>query len=310
MTQDVAQRKPAFADEVTLSYSNSVKKLFGPLVARYANRPNGYVRIQRFGYNATGTDRAPKALLTLVDSPKDVIHNLAIRNIDHIQDQLRQIERQKYRIVSTELTDPVTSLPTTSIQLLPRHDLRPHQLGYLNAKEIRLQTLRHKYQKSLRSYPIARELESKLWRDGVIKQLESQRSALMTELQTQGKHKSDKELDRKKKRAESLGLLIESGGRVSVRVETPWKETLKRADTPLANPPVKRQHTSMDARTSKDGISNRDGRRKVLIKDEQALISTQEGSAAKQVPATTPQKSEGTVSGFFKRMGIDWSRWV
>lgn len=45
-----------------------LRKLFGPLAERYAQRPGGYTRIVRAGYRVG--DAAPMAILELVDAPE------------------------------------------------------------------------------------------------------------------------------------------------------------------------------------------------------------------------------------------------
>jgi hypothetical protein len=51
--------------------------LFSELAARYADRPGGYTRIQKFGYREG--DHAPRAILQLVDGPRDTRFHLAAR---------------------------------------------------------------------------------------------------------------------------------------------------------------------------------------------------------------------------------------
>src|SRR5690606_22281532 len=45
-----------------------LRKLFGPLAERYAQRPGGYTRIVRAGFRVG--DAAPMAILELVDAPE------------------------------------------------------------------------------------------------------------------------------------------------------------------------------------------------------------------------------------------------
>ncbi|BEJ17057.1 hypothetical protein CspHIS471_0604580 [Cutaneotrichosporon sp. HIS471] len=52
-------------------------KVFGQLAERYADRPGGYTRIQRFGKRPG--DNAPVAILSLVDGPRDLKFEMAAR---------------------------------------------------------------------------------------------------------------------------------------------------------------------------------------------------------------------------------------
>jgi large subunit ribosomal protein L17 len=54
-------------------------KLFGTFAERYAERPGGYTRIHKFG-NRPG-DNAPRAILELVDNPRDLRWELTARAV-------------------------------------------------------------------------------------------------------------------------------------------------------------------------------------------------------------------------------------
>jgi large subunit ribosomal protein L17 len=54
-------------------------KLFGALAERYADRPGGYTRIHKFG-NRLG-DNAPRAILELVDNPRDLRWEMTARAV-------------------------------------------------------------------------------------------------------------------------------------------------------------------------------------------------------------------------------------
>jgi len=56
-----------------------LSKLFGTFAARYANRPGGYTRIHKFG-NRPG-DNAPRAILELVDNPRDLRWEMTSRAV-------------------------------------------------------------------------------------------------------------------------------------------------------------------------------------------------------------------------------------
>lgn len=61
------------------SRTNLLPKVFGALAERYADRPGGYTRIQRFGKRPG--DNAPVAILSLVDGPRDVKFEMAARAV-------------------------------------------------------------------------------------------------------------------------------------------------------------------------------------------------------------------------------------
>ncbi|TPX36301.1 hypothetical protein SmJEL517_g01629 [Synchytrium microbalum] len=297
---DVAQRHPLAEDEISATYNSTLKKLFGPLVARYSTRPSGYVRIQRYGFNEPGSDHAPKALVTLVDSPNDVIHSLAAKNIKTLHDELRKLEQAKYNAVTIQLTDPVTGLPTTSVQLRPRHDLNPKQLGHLNAKEIRLQTLLRKYDKSMASFPAARAAEAR-WRKTLIKQAEGKRDALEEELIADWNQVGDAGMDQKKvKMARSLGLKMEEGG-IITRTSPPWEQAIRKADGPK---------TAISSSRSIPNAPFSKASQKAAI-EEAAAESSQAAAPTKADEVDkAEEKPKGAVSGFLKRIGVDWSRWT
>lgn len=54
-------------------------KLFGTFAERYADRPGGYTRIHKFG-NRPG-DNAPRAILELVDNPRDLRWEMTARAV-------------------------------------------------------------------------------------------------------------------------------------------------------------------------------------------------------------------------------------
>ena len=56
-----------------------VPKLFSELAQRYAERPGGYTRIHKFG-NRPG-DKAPHAILELVDNPRDLRFQMTARAV-------------------------------------------------------------------------------------------------------------------------------------------------------------------------------------------------------------------------------------
>lgn len=67
------------ADEHFIAPKSLLPKLFTTLSARYAERPGGYTRLQRYG-NRQG-DNAPLAILSLVDGPRDLKFEMAARTV-------------------------------------------------------------------------------------------------------------------------------------------------------------------------------------------------------------------------------------
>lgn len=66
-----------------------VPKLFNVFAERYSNRPGGYTRIHKFG-NRPG-DNAPRAILELVDNPRDLRLEMTSRAIgwEMLKDKLK-----------------------------------------------------------------------------------------------------------------------------------------------------------------------------------------------------------------------------
>lgn len=56
-----------------------LSKVFDTLAQRYRDRPGGYTRIYRYGQRPG--DNAPKAILELVDGPKDTKFELTARKV-------------------------------------------------------------------------------------------------------------------------------------------------------------------------------------------------------------------------------------
>jgi large subunit ribosomal protein L17 len=54
-------------------------KVFDTLATRYRNRPGGYTRIYKYGHRPG--DNAPKAILELVDGPRDTKFEMAARKV-------------------------------------------------------------------------------------------------------------------------------------------------------------------------------------------------------------------------------------
>ncbi|KAG6897351.1 hypothetical protein C0992_002277 [Termitomyces sp. T32_za158] len=72
-----------------LLQSSLVPKLFTTFAERYANRPGGYTRIHKLG-NRPG-DNAPRAVLELVDNPRDLRWEMTARSVgwEVVKERLR-----------------------------------------------------------------------------------------------------------------------------------------------------------------------------------------------------------------------------
>ena len=74
-----------------------LKKLFGPLRERYANRPGGYTRVLRI--EPLKEDQAPSAILELVDGPKDMRFAMTARTVAHLKRERKELNEMTKRNV-------------------------------------------------------------------------------------------------------------------------------------------------------------------------------------------------------------------
>jgi large subunit ribosomal protein L17 len=72
-----------------------VKKLFGPLRERYANRPGGYTRLLLI--EPLKEDQAPSAILELVDGPKDMRFAMTARTISKCEKDGKELNEMTQR---------------------------------------------------------------------------------------------------------------------------------------------------------------------------------------------------------------------
>ncbi|KAI8827046.1 uncharacterized protein EV422DRAFT_23374 [Fimicolochytrium jonesii] len=142
-----------FVDRITF------QKLRGPLAARYAARKGGYTRLHRYGFRGLASDRAPLAIIELVDNPNDIVHGMAQKHRPSILDQLEQVQSQLYKKTIVPIHDPVSGNKVDIVQFADRHDVTGSQKWKLNEREKALSKRLAKMQKSLASYPKAREAE-------------------------------------------------------------------------------------------------------------------------------------------------------
>lgn len=101
-----------------------VSKVFGPLQERYANRPGGYTRIHKIG-NRPG-DNAPRAVLELVDNPRDLKMEMTARAVgwEMLKDRLSRARTHEYGT----LAEKVANEGTKGVQGLIERE-REIQLG-------------------------------------------------------------------------------------------------------------------------------------------------------------------------------------
>jgi REP element-mobilizing transposase RayT len=87
-------------------------KLMTVIVNRYENQSFGYLRVLKNGFRASGSDRAPLAILEFVGNPNDIVYlvyHMAKKQSKKIVEQLKQVEAQKYSLKKFVLRDPVTA---------------------------------------------------------------------------------------------------------------------------------------------------------------------------------------------------------
>ncbi|KAJ3184660.1 hypothetical protein HDU87_004063 [Geranomyces variabilis] len=142
-----------FVDHITFN------KLRGPLMARYATRKGGYTRLHLNGHRGLASDRAPLAIIELVDNPNDIIHGLAKLHLPKLQTQLAQVESQLYTRSVIPIQDPVTGESAHVVRLEDRHDVSGRVKEKLTGKEKALLKMIGKMRKALESYPQARAAE-------------------------------------------------------------------------------------------------------------------------------------------------------
>lgn len=74
-----------------------LKKLFGPLRERYADRPGGYTRVLRI--EPLKEDQAPSAILELVDGPKDMRFAMTARTVAKLKREGKELNEMTQRNV-------------------------------------------------------------------------------------------------------------------------------------------------------------------------------------------------------------------
>ncbi|KAI8919747.1 ribosomal protein L17 [Entophlyctis helioformis] len=143
------------------SQERSVPKLMKTLAERYQDRPGGYLRIIRNGYNSSGSDRAPRAIVELVNNSKDLMHKSAKVHGDLIVKQLQDIEGIKYHRETVTLVDPLTGTPVEVFKLQERGDLNGAERKRLTAKEVAIHKRLAKLRTSLSTFESARTRDAR-----------------------------------------------------------------------------------------------------------------------------------------------------
>ncbi|KAJ3016284.1 hypothetical protein HKX48_004131 [Thoreauomyces humboldtii] len=152
--QDLRKAKDLlFVDHITFN------KLRGPLMARYATRRGGYTRLHMNGFRGLASDRAPLAIIELVDNPNDIIHGLAKMHLPKLRSQLADVEKKLYTRTVIPIQDPITGEPARVVRLEDRHDVPGREKRKLTGREKALVKMVTKMEKSLASYPAARAAE-------------------------------------------------------------------------------------------------------------------------------------------------------
>ncbi|KND04984.1 ribosomal protein L17 [Spizellomyces punctatus DAOM BR117] len=138
----------------------TVSKLQGPLTARYASRKGGYTRIHLNGFRSNASDRAPLAIVEFVDNPRDIVHGLARQHVSTIRTRLQELESRLYAREVIPIRDPVTGMPGEVVKLKDRHNLPGREKMKLARQELGLMKMLQKMERSLESWPRAREVEA------------------------------------------------------------------------------------------------------------------------------------------------------
>ncbi|KAI9012973.1 ribosomal protein L17, partial [Gaertneriomyces semiglobifer] len=175
-TSIATARSKLFVPHITLP------KLLGPLAVRYATRTGGYTRIHMNGYRRSGTDRAPKAIVELVDNPKDIVYALAKQRYHEVKERLSVVESRLYQKRVVQIVDPMTGEECHAIKLLDREDVRGLEKKKLVQQELGLVKLTRKFEKSLQSYPLARAAEAEHQRT-VLQRFQEENAHAVEEMQ-------------------------------------------------------------------------------------------------------------------------------
>jgi hypothetical protein len=109
------------------------------------------------GRNPSGTDRAEKVILEFVDHPKDTIYQLAKHLLPTHQKKFKEFRAENYIERTNTIKNASTGKSETITEWIPRPGIRDR--AKLERKRIAIVNTITKYEKALKSYPIARALE-------------------------------------------------------------------------------------------------------------------------------------------------------
>lgn len=135
----------------------NVPKLLHVLSNRYQDRSGGYVRILRNGFRKSGSDRAPLAIVELVNNPNDITYHFAKKQLDQTTKQLQDIESEKYIRKPIILRNLKTGANQEVVKLKDKANITGTNKKKYSRIELALHKKILKYNKSMDSYPIARQ---------------------------------------------------------------------------------------------------------------------------------------------------------
>jgi anaerobic ribonucleoside-triphosphate reductase len=128
---------------------------------RYKDRRGGYVRILKNGFRASGSDRAPLALIELVNNPNDTVYHLAKKYRDIVAKHLEEVQAKKYEQKRYQLWNLDSDKQEEVVQLKQRQDLSGLEIKKWSRIEVALKRTLRKYDQNLKSYGEARIADEK-----------------------------------------------------------------------------------------------------------------------------------------------------
>lgn len=137
----------------------TLRKLCGPLVARYANRKDEYTRIIRYGSRGQGTNQAELAYVELMDHKYDSSYALALYRADKIRNKIKEYEDAYFEKKEFTVQDPLSARETPAMSYTFKPGLSSKDCGIVRRH---LQALFKKLQSdkvAVESYKAAREAE-------------------------------------------------------------------------------------------------------------------------------------------------------
>ncbi len=157
---ELAKRgKTRAAQSILQVPESTMPKVMGVLAKRYVDRTGTYVRILKAGHKQQ-LDRAPVAVVELVDSPRDTVHALAQTTLPLLEQQLREVQGQRYRKDHLHLVNPTTGAPVVQERRVERQDLPAHVFHKLAMREHALIKQIAQMRQSLITWPVARKRDA------------------------------------------------------------------------------------------------------------------------------------------------------